>query len=447
MTCSLELRVSNLLQQCTFKQLQQIHAFIVTTSLHRNIHILSKFLRRSTEFGGMHYSNLIFSQMGGLSHTEITLWNAMIRGYAYNGPFDKCISMYDEMPQRGLKPNNFTYPYVLNSCSALGWNRIGKKVHCQIVKTGFERVFSVANSLFNLYITIGYSFEAIVLKNEKINDSRKVFDGMCIKPIELWNRMISEYVGIGNVECARRLFDDMSDRDVVSWNSMIAAYAKVGDVANARNLFEQMPEKNVISWTSMIGAHARSGDLEKARNFFEKMPEKNVVSWNAMISSYTQNGKFKEALDLFVKMQLEGIDLDGFTFASALSACSHLGALEFGKWTYSAEMVSLEEAHVVVKEMPFEPDIAIWGALLGGCRVRSDLKLAEGAMERAGKLKANESGVYVLLSNIYASVGQWPEALFVRENMEEKSIWKRTGCSNVIHVGDQDLLPERNQLD
>ena len=41
---------------------------------------------------------------------------------------------------------------------------------------------------------------------------------------------------------------------------------------------------------------------------------------------------YEESLDLFVKMQLEGVDSDGFTFVSVLSACSNLGALEFGKW-------------------------------------------------------------------------------------------------------------------
>ena len=64
----------------------------------------------------------------------------------------------------------------------------------------------------------------------------------------------------------------------------------------------------------------------------------------------------------------------------------------------------LEEAQLLVKKMPQKPDIAIWGALLGGCRIRGDLKLAERIIERATKLESKESGVHVLLSNIHASV-------------------------------------------
>ncbi|KAF8380277.1 hypothetical protein HHK36_027759 [Tetracentron sinense] len=505
----------------------------------------------------MDYPELIFSQMGHKIQTEIYLWNAMIRGYAYNGPYLKCISMYDEMIQRGLQPNNYTYPYVLNSCTEMGNHKEGKKVHCRIIKTGFGFADSVANSVLSFHIKMFDCFKPDVMKNEKLSIAQKVFDDMLIKPVEFWNRLISEYVNFGDLECARKLFEEMPERDIVSWNSMVSGYAGVGDLENARDLFERMPEKNVVSWTSMLGAFASSGDLQMARKLFENMPDRNVVSWNSMISNYVQHEKFDEALDLFTRMLMEGVDLDGFTFVSALSACSHLGALEFGKWihfhlmrdwsqlgvivgTALIEMYAncgdverafkvfikickkdvfcwnvmikslaihgriedaikiffmmqkrglkpndftftnalfacnhgglvdegrrifysierdfgvnpkiehygclidllgrngqLEEAHLLVKVMPYKADIAIWGALLGGCRVRGDIKLAEKVMERIDELKtnANESGVYVLLSNIYASANQWPKAVSARDKMEENRIWKKAGCSSVL---------------
>ncbi|KAJ4953609.1 hypothetical protein NE237_030441 [Protea cynaroides] len=509
----------------------------------------------------MEYSELLFSQMDEIFYSDILLWNAMIRGYAYNGPHQKCISMYDKMIERGLIPNNFTYPYVLKSCAQMGMIREGKKLHCQILKSGYCQVHSVANSLLNFYMKIeGYcnSSELCDMGNVNLSNARKVFDVMLLKPTELWNKMISAYVNLGSVECAGRLFDDMPERDVVSWNSMITGFAKAGDVEKARDLFERMPEKNVVSWTCMVEAYASSGDLDQAKRLFQQMPVRNVISWNSMISNYNRHGKFKEALDLFLQMLLGGVDLDGFTFVSALSACSQLGALEFGRWihnnliqdwshfgvivataliemyakcgdvdrafkvfikignkdvfcwnvmikslaihgrtgdavkiffmmqrkgvkpndfTFSSALFAcshgglveeghqifyrmkrdfginpnlehygclvdllcrngqLEEAELLVKEMPHEPDIAIWGALLGGCRISNDSKLAEKIMNRVEKLKTNEPGVYVLLSNIYASSGEWPEAVRAREKMEEKSLWKKAGCSALEVVG------------
>jgi pentatricopeptide repeat protein len=91
----------------------------------------------------------------------------------------------------------------------------------------------------------------------------------------------------------------------------------------------------------------------------------------------------------------------------------------------------LEEAMLLVEDMPFQPDVAIWGALLGGCRVTGDLKLAEKVVEKATEMETNESGVYVLLSNIHASAGQWIEAADARKKMDEKKISKKTGSSVV----------------
>lgn len=557
MSWPLQIRVKNLLSKCTFKQLKQIQAFILTTSLQQNPLIRLYLLRRSTEFGEMEYPELIFSQMGGFCNQEITIWNAMIRGYAYNGPQQNCMLMYDEMPQRGLRPNNFTYPYVLNSCSDLGLFRIGIKVHCRIIKFGFEPALSVAGAIFHFYVKFVDSFDVGCTEKELVNDARRIFDGMCFGPVELWNRMISEYVKMGDIKNARELFEKSEVvRDTITWNLMVSGYAKTGDIENARYVFEGMPEKNVVSWTTMIKACGDAGDLNAARELFEMMPEKNVVSWNCMISAYTQNRNFQDALNLFSQMRRGSVIPDGYTYVSALSACSHLGALELGKWvhgsirdwdkleviawtalvemyakcgdidtafnifiktgnkdvfcynvmikslaihgrtgdairifylmqgmklkpnefTFSSVLFAcshggsveegrkifnsmekefkvypklehygclmdllcrsgqLEEALLVLKEMPFKPDIAIWGALLGGCKMRGDLNLAETVITKAEELESDESGVYVILSSIHAAAGQWLEALDARVKMEQKSIWKRTGSSNLFLV-------------
>lgn len=545
------LQVSNHLRHCTFEQLQQVHALIIKTSLDQIPEIRLKFLRRSTEFGGMEYSNLIFNQMGGFFNSEVTLWNAMVRGYAYNGPFRNCISMFDEMILRNLKPNNFTYPYVLNSCSQLGLFSKGQRVHCQIIKSGFVNAFSVGNGLFEFYVKKIDSLQTGLGESSSLHDARKIFDGACEKTIELWNRMVGKYASIGDMTSGRELFDKMPERDVVSWNTVISGYVKAGEIVNARGLFERMPEKNVVSWTTIVGAYAHVGDIKTARKFFEKMPERNVVSWNCMMSGYTQKGEFQEALDLFVQMQLEGLEPDSFSFVSALSACSNLSNLQFGKWvhtlikdwpnlgvivgtaliemyakcgyidraftyfikignkdvfcynvmikslaihgrandairifhlmqkrqlnpndfTFSCVLFAcshgglveegreifhsmgrefklspkiehycimidllsrndhLEEGMVLINEMPVEPDTATWGALLGGCRERGNVELAQSIVKKVIELKPKEAGVHVLLSNIHAWMGQWLEAFHAREVMEENGIWKRSGSS------------------
>ncbi|KAG1361290.1 pentatricopeptide repeat-containing protein [Cocos nucifera] len=549
----IERSLPDILKHCNFQQLKQIHGLLVTSSLSQRPTLSSLFLRRATELGRIAYAELVFYSAGVLPH--VLIWNAMIRGYAYNGPHENCLHLLEEMPQRGLKPNEFTYPYVLDACTRLGDCEFGKKVHCRVIKAGVDFVPSIGGSLLNFYIEM----ERSRLLVGSLTDGRKVFDGLADKKIGLWNRMMSEYVDFGDVESARRLFDEMPERDVVSWNAMLSGYVRAMDVESAKDLFQRMPVKDVVSWTSMIRALADSGDFRAARRLFDDMPVRNVVSWNCMLSSYTHQGRFQQALDLFRQMHAGGIVPDGFTLVSALSACAHLGALEIGKWmhfnlikdglqsgaivgTALVEMYAkcgdidrafkifikmvkkdvfcwnvmikalaihgrvedamklfalmkreglllngftfmsvlfacshgglveegrqifdsmerdfkiqpkiehygclvdllcrnarLEEAQRVIKEMPYEPDVAVWGALLGGCRTRNDLRLAEKAMERIAEFETNEGGVYALVSNMYAASSEWNEALKARQKMEQRGIWKSKGYSSILEAAD-----------
>uniref|UniRef100_A0A7N0ZVL6 Chlororespiratory reduction 4 n=1 Tax=Kalanchoe fedtschenkoi TaxID=63787 RepID=A0A7N0ZVL6_KALFE len=545
MSCySVERRVLALLPKCTFEQLRQIHSIILTSSLILHSPISSAFLRRSTEHGEMNYAARIFAQMGSLENRDVTIWNAMIRGYAFNGPLQRCLSLFDQMTQRGLQPNNFTYPFVISVLSQLGLCAEAKQVHCRVVKTGFESNYAVSNSLFDMYFKT----------KDGLFDARRVFDEMCCKPVESWNRLIDGYGKIEQVESARRLFENMPEKDDVSWNTMISAYARVKDVESATHLFERMPEKNEVSWTSMIGVYGSLGDLDTARAYFDQMPLRNVVSWNSLISCHTQCGKFEEALQLFVQMITDGLSPDGFTFVSVLSACAHLGDLQLGKWIhyllgdgvqfgvevrtalmdmygkcgdvgraftifikignkdifcwnimikslaihsrvedsielfqsmrddglmpnsftfasvlfacshggyvdtgrkifYSMErdfsmhpelehygcFVDLlcrnglvEEAFSIVRSMTEEPDIPIWGTLLGGCKLINNFNLAQQILACANDLKINKSGLYVLLSNMHAAADHWSEALLARKEMEDNKIRKEIALSSLI---------------
>ncbi|WOL20575.1 pentatricopeptide repeat-containing protein [Canna indica] len=549
-------KIPHLLTLCGgLRHLNQIHGLLITSSFVRSPTLSSLLLRRATDFGCMDYAERLFftsSPFDGVP-PHVLLYNAMIRGYAHNGPQENSLLLFEEMLQRDLKPNSFTYPFVLDSCTRLGNYGYGKKAHGQLIKAGYDAVASIASPLFKFYVEM----ERSCIAAGSLVDARRVFDGMLTKSIGMWNKMIFEYVNLGDVESARRLFDDMLERDVVSWNSMLSGYVRAADVKRALDFFGRMPAKDIVSWTMMIAALSDAGNLIAARRLFDEMPERNVVSWNCMLASYTHHGKFQQACNLFLQMHSQGVTPDGYTFVSALSACAHLGDLGLGKWihinlirdglrlgakvgTALIEMYAkcsdidsalkvfvkmtekdvfcwnvmikafamhgrivdslklfesmikkglplndltfmsvlfacshgglvqegrrifssmekdfkisprmehygclidllcrngqIEEAQAVVKEMPYKPDIAVWGALLGACRVKNDIKSAEQAMEKIQELETDEGGVYVLLSNMYATSSQYNEASKARQMMEEKNIWKTTGCSSVLEA-------------
>jgi len=164
---------------------------------------------------------------------------------------------------------------------------------------------------------------------------------------------------------------------------------------------------------------------------------------------------------LFEKMQEADVKANEITFVSLLSACSHAGLVEEGRHFFNSMrkehgitpqvehyscMVDLlgragflDEAEEFIRRMPIEPNLAVWGALLGACRIHGNIQLGGRVAEQLLQLKAQDNATYVLLSNIYAALGRWDGVAKVRKLIKDKGLKKQAGCSwievkNCLHV-------------
>ncbi|KAM6564608.1 hypothetical protein CsatB_024606 [Cannabis sativa] len=123
--------------------------------------------------------------------------------------------------------------------------------------------------------------------------------------------------------------------EVYAMNSLLHVYAITGSIEAASLVFDRIPQKDIVSFNSMINGYAKCGEMSRANELFRNMPEKNVVTWTTMIYGYVNAGFDKEALNIFSEMQIAGVEPDGVTLATALSACARLGALDQGRWIHS----------------------------------------------------------------------------------------------------------------
>ncbi|KAL6576402.1 hypothetical protein OROHE_000183 [Orobanche hederae] len=78
--------------------------------------------------------------------------------------------------------------------------------------------------------------------------------------------------------------------------------------------------------------------------------------------------------------------------------------------------------------MPIEPDKAVWGALMGACRVHNNVELARIAAHELIKLDPESFAPYVLLYNMYADAGRWNDAdeimmIMDKNNIMDKAMW------------------------
>lgn len=404
----------------------------------------------------------------------------MIRGFAENNEPIKAIHLYKNMLCTYFAPNNYTYSFVLRACSDLSDLFTGVQCHGRIIKQGWESYDFVLNGLVHLYSTC-----------DCVDSARRLFDSSVgNRDVITWTALMTGYLKSGQVGIARKLFDEMPDKNVVSWSTMINGYVQAGMFEEALELFNGMQssgfrpnqasivgsliacaslgaldqgrwvhayvdrnnmELDGVLGTALIDMYAKCGCIEIARNVFHNMLNRDVFAYTSLISGLANHGQSREAISLFAKMQSEGVAPNEVTFICVLSAFSRMGLVEQGLRVFDSmsevygiepgvqhygclvdllgRAGMLEEAKMVVREMPMEPDSYVLGALLNACRVRGDVELGKETVESLTKRSLDHGGVHVLLSNMYASVNWWDGVEQVRQEMGDKNVTKTPGCS------------------
>ncbi|XP_057957383.1 pentatricopeptide repeat-containing protein At2g20540 [Malania oleifera] len=463
--------------------LKKIHAQIIKFSLSQSNFLVTKMVDVCDDNGDIDYANLLFKEM---VEPNIYLYNAMIRTYTHNHVYIVAITFYKEMlryPQaeNPVFPDKFTFPFVVKSCSALLRQDLGKQVHGHICKFGPKSNNVTENALIDMYA-----------KFDNLKDAHIVFEDMTDRDAISWNNLISGHARLGQLRRAKSIFDEMPNKTIVSWTSMISGYARIGCYADALGVFRQMQkvgikpdEISIVAvlpacahtgalelgkWihiyadknrflqktyicNALIEMYAKCGSINQAFQVFDQMSQRDVISWSTMIGGLASHGKASEAVELFREMQKAKVEPNAITFLGLLSACAHAGFLNEGLNYFDSMSKDyhiepevehygclvdllgrsgcLDRAFDLVKMMPMKPDAAIWGSLLSSCRAHCNLEFANTAMEHLLELEPDDTGNYVLLSNIYADLGKWEGVSKMRKLIRSKSMKKMPGCSSI----------------
>ncbi|KAK6138388.1 hypothetical protein DH2020_027862 [Rehmannia glutinosa] len=239
---------------------------------------------------------------------------------------------------------------------------------------------------------------------------------------------------------ALSLFHEMQamkiDPDEVTMVSCLSACSQLGalDVGiwihryiEKHNLF-----LNVVLGTALVDMYAKCGNITKALQHF--------------------TGR-QDALSCFREMIDAGLTPDDVTFLGVLSACCHGGLVEEGREIFSQMSTKfnippkikhyscmvdllgrtglLKEAIELLDSMPVEADAVIWGAVFFSCRIHKNIELGERAAMKLLELDPDDSGIYVLLANMYVERNMWKKAGEVRKMMRERGVDKTPGCSSI----------------
>lgn len=360
----------------------------------------------------------------------------------------------------GVYPDKYTFPFVLRACSAAAFSAQGRSLHALVVKHGMEKDLFVNTSLLHMYS----SFAAIDDGGfERFSDARQLFNEMPERSTVTWNAMTSCCIKCKREAEGLLLFNEMLISGVepneASLVNVLMACAATGARRHGKCLHAYVQRRytwtaNVDLGTSLVHMYMKCGDICTALFVFGSMVEKDVPAWTAAIGGLALHGRGSDAISLFDRMVQSGVRPDAVTFTSLLHACSHSGLVREGLGFFNL-MVDvygikpgiqhfccivdllgrsglLLEALKVTRSMPYEPNAAIWYTILSSCAIHGDFELAEQiARQVQAGAEVRDGACYVLLSNVYAKLGNWKQVTKMRDMMVDRKANKVAGYSMI----------------
>lgn len=458
---------------------KQVHGQVFKFGLHDDVYVHTSLINMYAQHGNLDDARMVFDRSNyrdAVSFTalitgyvsrgyvdkarelfddipdrDVVSWNAMISGYAQIGQYDNALSLFQEMMVAKVKPNVSTLLSILSACAHVGNIVTGEWVQSWIEEHGHDSNLKLHNAMIDMYAKCG-----------DLKMARNLFDSLQERDLVSWNVMIGGYTHMSKYKEALEIFrllqmNGVRPNDVTLLN-VIPACAHMGalDLGNwihiyIKKHYQDFPNETL--WTSLINMYAKCGNIGAAKEIFGRMETKSVASWNAMISGLAMHGEANRAIELFSEMDKGGFRPDEITFVSVLSACCHSGSVDLGRVIFNSMMDDynispelqhygcmidllaraglFEEAMELVSQMGMEPDGAIWGSILGACRIHKNVELAEYVSKIVFKLEPDNPGNYVLLSNIYAGAGRWDDVARIRTFLKDKGMKKVPGCTSI----------------
>ncbi|KAI0504021.1 hypothetical protein KFK09_014968 [Dendrobium nobile] len=464
---------SQLLRSCTqLKKIEEgklVHSHFLGSKFKSDIFFQNSIINFYCKCNSLDDARKAFE---GMPLKDVVSWTALMSGYTQNDQPNEALALFPRMIWSECKPNNFTFATLLNACGTTAEVNTGMEIHASCVKTGCDMDVYVGSSLLDMYARHG-----------KMSEAFAAFDRLDSKNEVSWNALIAGYARKQDQNSAIGMFVDMQRCGFFAtrftYSSIFSVCASNGSLEQGKWVHAHMIKRghklNVFVGNTLLDMYAKAGSIEDARKVFSRLEKKDVVSWNSMLTGCAQHGLSKEAVQRFDTMLKHGVKPNQITFLCVLNACSHGGLLK--EWEYYFNLMKeykvepeiehyvavvdllgraglFERARKFIDEMPLDPTAAIWGALLGACRMHKNVELGQLAAERVFELDPHDAGPHLLLYNIYASASRWNDAAKVRKMMRESGLKKEPACSwleieNSVHlfVANENCHPQIKEIE
>ncbi|XP_075504216.1 putative pentatricopeptide repeat-containing protein At3g25060, mitochondrial [Primulina tabacum] len=418
----------------------------VDCGYEHDVFVGSSVMNLYAKCGKMDEATCVFERM---RRKDVVSWCTMITGFVKIGKLNEALNTYRRMCQEGFEGDKVVMLALIQVCSNIEDLKRASSLHGYMIRRDFLMDVMVQTSLVDMYA-----------KNGEMAIACTLFRTMNCRNIVSWSTLISGYAQNGLSRNALESIIEMQscgfEPDLVSLVGALLACSQIGFLIFGRAIHGYIVKRvdvNKILVTSLVDMYAKCGALSSARILFDRMSSGDVILWNTIITSYGNHGHGEEVLSLFHQMIKTNTKPDHATFASLLSALSHAGLVEEGKYLFDimikefkvqptekhlvclidllARAGQVEVAWKLIDSMACEPVIAIWVALLSGCLNHKKFFVGEFVAKKVLELNPDSPGIYSLVSNFFSAARKWDEVAKLRKLMKMEGMKKEPGYSVV----------------
>ncbi|XP_047314656.1 pentatricopeptide repeat-containing protein At5g50990 [Impatiens glandulifera] len=189
-------------------------------------------------------------------------------------------------------------------------------------------------------------------------------------------------------------------------SSLISSYLCCDQSKLASQLLNEFPHQrfDLVSSNMLISNFMTIRDVDTANRLFNNMAIRDTVSWNSMIGGFVKIARYNEAIQVFFHMLSSNVNPDGYTFASSITACARIGALDHG-----------ERIHGIFIEKKIDLNHILSSALIDMYSKCGRIHVAKEVFDNSLK---NDVSVWNAMITAYATHGLGYEAIGVFSRME-----------------------------
>ncbi|XP_043705126.1 pentatricopeptide repeat-containing protein At4g13650-like [Telopea speciosissima] len=320
---------------------KKAHVLILKLSESIDQVIINIILTMYCRCKSLSYASKVFEVM----ERDMISFNLLTGLFRDLGQHGEAIRLFWQCRLEGFNMDELMYSSLISSCSKLAALEIGEPIHSCIIKTGFEKVLLLRNSLLEMYSQCS-----------KLKSMEKIFSEIDGPDIFTWNTMIMGYACFGCFDQAIKIWEKMIELSIelneFSYCTMLDICGYLEDSVTGEHIQAQIQKLGLFSDTSLMNSlltmYASCGLMDKASKIFKEIPWTDSVSWNAIVCGYAQNGFTEESLRFYMLMNENGLRPNHMTFASIFKSCATCTDLKVGLQFHAQVIIRGFESYILV---------------------------------------------------------------------------------------------------